>query len=179
MFSHIINFLAPLPCPAPIVCNPQGYCIGLDAIDRHGRYNRDPDDRLGRARYMAVDQQDRLHTNRMHLLEEQSQDTQALQAEYDVAVCEVLDQYNIDIRSLRRDPRSNGNTLKARRLVKKAETKIKSIEKRRLHNQTWLNVWYEKRANQYMHLLRSEWLASDYCSGYPFWGDEMAASVQL
>ncbi|KAK1978117.1 hypothetical protein LZ30DRAFT_691672 [Colletotrichum cereale] len=179
MLRHIIKHMAPLPRPAPVVCSPWGSYTGLDAIERDGRGNRDPAERFGRARCMAIRQQDQLHTDRRQLLEEQAEDNLALEAEYDARVQEILDEYNSNLRSVRGDPRSNGNVLKAKRLTKRLLRRVKDLQNERLRNKTWLNMWYEDRANRYMDFLRKEWVASNYCYDYPFWGDEVAPNVEL
>ncbi|KAK1965018.1 hypothetical protein LY78DRAFT_658755 [Colletotrichum sublineola] len=179
MFNHIMKYMAPLPRPVPIVCYPSGCYVGLDAIERRGRGNSDPASRFGFARSIAIRQQDRLHADRLRLLEAQVEDNMALEAEHDTRVKEVLNEYYSDLQSLRTDPRSNGNILKAKKFTKKLQRRVKDLRDKRFRNQTWLNLWYENRANQYMDFLRVEWMVSDYCCDYPFWGDEMAPNVKL
>ncbi|EFQ32425.1 uncharacterized protein GLRG_07695 [Colletotrichum graminicola M1.001] len=114
--------------------------------------------------------------NRMQLLEEQAQDSLALEAEFDSKVKEVLDQHYSNLQSLRKGAGSNGNILKFKRSTKKLQRRIKYLQNQRLRNKTWLNRCYETRANQYMEVLRGEWITRDYCYNYPFWGDEMSSS---
>ncbi|KAK2025097.1 hypothetical protein LX32DRAFT_69576 [Colletotrichum zoysiae] len=178
MFNHIRDRLAPLPRPSPIFSNPSGHYIGLEAIERQGRNNGDPAFRLGRARCMAIRQQDQLHSDRSRLLEEQKEDSLALEAEFDGLVQESLGEYQSNVQSLGGDPRSDGDFLKARKFAKKLQRRIKNIQDQRSDCRTWLNLWFDQMANQCLDSLRREWVACDYCCDYPFWGDEMAPNAE-
>ncbi|GKT54678.1 hypothetical protein ColTof4_08461 [Colletotrichum tofieldiae] len=152
---RIFNHMVPLPRPSAIVCHPVGTYFGLDAIEIYGVDNQQLADRSG------------------HLTKEHEEDNRDLEAEYDMKMRQVLDQYNGNIRSLHMDINYNGNTLKARKFQKKFVRRMKDLQNEKVRNKIWLGLWYDKRATRYMNFLRKEWIECDYCRGYPFWGDEV------
>ncbi|KAK1585082.1 uncharacterized protein LY79DRAFT_591768 [Colletotrichum navitas] len=76
--------------------------------------------------------------DRMHFVEEEAEDSLALEAEFDTIVQEVLDPHYI------------------KWSMKKLQRRIKDLQNQRFRNRTGLNLWYEKRA--------SEWIANEMSS---------------